>query len=149
MKTEAVVISTDGRFAVVETERTSACEGCHKSEDGKGCSVCSLMGGDRKLSARAKNTVGAQAGDRVMIESQTGRMLYYAVLVFLLPVVISLLCYAGASLLTAQMAWKLMGAAMGFCLTFAGLFLYSRAVQKKRCDIEIIEIIEITKRSQK
>ena len=34
----ATVIATDGQIATVEVERTSACEGCHKNEDGKGCS---------------------------------------------------------------------------------------------------------------
>ena len=97
MKTKAKVISLDGDFALVETERMSACEGCHKAEEGKGCSVCSLMGAsDRKLQAKANNRVGARVGDAVWIESATSRMMLYAVMVFLLPLVM-----AGVGLLIA------------------------------------------------
>ena len=130
MKTIATVIAVNGGLATVETQRTSACEGCHKSEDGKGCSVCSLMGGDRKLSAIAKNTVGAKVGDRVAIESATGRMLWYACLVFLLPLVVTLACYAIATQLTVNAVWHLLGALIGFVGTFFGVFAYSRYIQK-------------------
>ena len=141
MKTIATVIAVNGGLATVETQRTSACEGCHKSEDGKGCSVCSLMGGDRKLSAVAKNAVGAKVGDRVAIESATGRMLWYACLVFLLPLIVALISYAIATQLTANSTWHLVGALIGFVGTFLGIFAYSKYIQKKRYDVEITEIL--------
>ena len=141
MKTIATVIAVNGGLATVETQRTSACEGCHKSEDGKGCSVCSLMGGDRKFSAVAKNAVGAKVGDRVAIESATGRMLWYACLVFLLPLIVTLICYAIATQLTANSTWHLVGALIGFVGTFLGIFAYSKYIQKKRYDVEITEIL--------
>ena len=141
MKNEAKVIVTDGIYATVEVERSSACEGCHKSEDGQGCSVCTLMGGNRKFSAKAYNKKGACVGDRVVIESRTERVMLYAILVFLLPIVIAILSFFAVSLVTESSAWQTLGAAIGFVLSFFGLFIYSRAVQKKRCDIEITEII--------
>ena len=140
MKTKAKVIATDHEFAIVEAERTSACEGCHKAADG-GCSVCTLMGGDRRISARAINRVGACVGDTVSIESRTGRVIGYAVLVFLLPLLMALVGYGMTALLTDAIRWRAVGALVGLFCTFAGLFLYSRAVQKKRCDIEITEIL--------
>ena len=141
MRTEATVILTDGRSAVVETQRISACEGCHKSEDGKGCSVCTLMGGDRRFQAKAYNRAGAKAGDRVVIESRTDRMLWYAALVFLLPVVMALVFWGISVQITQSTTVQLLCALAGFVLAFAGLFVYSKVVQKKRFDIEITEII--------
>ena len=90
MRTEATVVEIRGSRAVVTTERLSACEGCHKATEGEGCSVCTLMGGNRTVSAEAENPLGAKVGDRVMIESRTGRMLWYAALVFLLPILLAI-----------------------------------------------------------
>ena len=142
MKNEATVISLEGKTAVVEAMRLSACEGCHKNEDGTGCSVCTLMGGDSRFRAKAFNSVGARVGDRVVIESHTGRMLLYAVLVFLLPIVVALVCYFAVQALTDRSAWQLGGALVGFAATFVGLFLYSGQLQKKKLDIVITEVIE-------
>lgn len=142
MKTIATVTAVNGAYATVETQRTSACEGCHKSEDGKGCSVCSLMGGDRSLSTKADNRIGAEVGDRVTIESATGRMLWYAGLVFLLPLVFALVGYGVSGLFTAITAWRLLGALIGFAGTFFGVFAYSKYIQKNRCDVKITEIVQ-------
>ncbi len=141
MQTKATVIALDGKFAIVETERTSACEGCHKAEDG-GCSVCSLMGSQKKITAKALNRAGAQIGDRVAVESSTSRMLWYAVLVFLLPIVTALAGWGIAALITDVEYWHLIGACIGFIGTFIGIFFYSRFVKSKRCDVEIIEILK-------
>ena len=142
MKTIATVIATDGRIATVEVERTSACEGCHKNADGKGCSVCSLVGGERKFSARAYNEIGAKVGDRVMIESRTERVIWYAVLVFVLPLLVALLGYAVAAVFSVSDACRIVCALVGFVGSFMGLWFYSGHVQKRRCDIVIAEISE-------
>ncbi len=141
MQTKATVLSLDGEFATVESIRTSACEGCHKSADG-GCSVCSLLGTGQKMRAKARNAVGAMPGDEVLIESDTGRMLGYAALLFLLPPVMAIVLYgilAGWGGVT--MGWQIGGALIGFFLSLGGVMLYSARVQKKRCDIEIVRIL--------
>ncbi len=141
MKTFATVTAVNGTTATVETQRVSACEGCHKSEDGKACSVCSLMGGEQKFSAKANNEIGARVGDRVVIESATGRMMWYAAIVFLLPLILAFVGYGVASLITEKTVWQICGAAIGFVGTFLLVFAYSRNIQKKRCDVVITEII--------
>ncbi|MBQ8441301.1 MAG: SoxR reducing system RseC family protein [Clostridia bacterium] len=143
MKTKAKVISLDGDFALVETERMSACEGCHKAEEGKGCSVCSLMGAsDRKLQAKANNRVGARVGDAVWIESATSRMMLYAVMVFLLPLVMAGVGLLIAFAVTESTLWHAAGAGIGFVLSFLFVFVYSRMVGKTRCDIDIVGVVE-------
>lgn len=143
MKTKAKVISLDGDFALVETERMSACEGCHKAEEGKGCSVCSLMGAsDRKLQAKANNRVGARVGDVVWIESATSRMMLYAVMVFLLPLVMAGVGLLIAFAVTESTLWHAAGTGIGFVLSFLFVFVYSRMVGKTRCDIDIVGVVE-------
>ena len=93
MRSEGKVISIDGKYAVVATERRAACEGCHKrSEDGT-CSVCTLLGGESRLDTRALNSAGAAVGDTVALESSSGRMLGYAALVFILPCLLAIAAY--------------------------------------------------------
>lgn len=139
MQTKAIVIARDGTFATVETERLSACEGCHKAEDG-GCSVCSLMGGNRKIAAKAYNSIGASVGDTVLIESRTGRMLWYAALVFLFPLLFGFLFWCAAAWLTAASGIRILSGLLGFVLCFVGVFFYSKHLNGY--DVEITEIIK-------
>ena len=140
MQTKATVIAVDGAYATVETTRTSACDGCHKAEEGN-CSICSLMGTGRKIQAKAYNGIGACVGDSVAIESLTGRMLWYALLVFILPIVIGLACWGVASAVTSSSLWQALCGVGGVLLSFVGIFFYSNRIQKTRCDIEITEIL--------
>jgi positive regulator of sigma E activity len=141
MKTNAKVISVESTYAVVEVQRTSACDGCHKKEDGKECSVCSLVGGDRSFSARAENSLGAEVGDSVLVETDTGRVMWYAVLVFLLPLLASGVGLAVASVFGATPLIQTACAIAAFLIAFIGLFLYSKKLQNKQPDIKITEIV--------
>lgn len=141
MQTKATVISIDGPFATVEAERNSACDGCHKAEEG-GCSVCTLMGSDRKIATRAINEIGAKVGDRVVIESHDGRMLWYAALVFIVPILATLLSWGLTALFTKTLLWQIAGGAFGFVVSFLVIFLYSKKISKSRCDVEIVEILK-------
>lgn len=85
MKQTARVIEINGDKATVEVERSSACAGCSKSHD---CFACK-----KKIKVTAENTVGADVGDRVIIESPSERILGYAILVFVLPIVISFFAF--------------------------------------------------------
>ena len=140
MQTKATVTSIDGAFATVEAERTSACDGCHKAEEG-GCSVCSLMGSDRKIATRANNPLGAKIGDRVLIESKTSRMLWYGALVFILPIVVALLAWGIVSQFTSAIATPAIAALIGFALVLICVSIYSKKVLACRCDVEIVEIL--------
>ena len=141
MQTKAVVVAVEGIFATVETERKSACDGCHKAEQGD-CSVCSLMGGDRKIATKAHNKIGAKVGDIVTIESRSTRMLWYGLLVFILPIVIALLAWGISSQFTNNTILQTVVAFAGFITCLLGVALYSKKVLSCRCDVEIIEIVK-------
>jgi len=142
METRARVVEVDADgIAIVESRRKSACEGCHKKSDGEGCAVCSLMGSDPVIRTRADNALGAKVGDTVMIASDTSRMLRYAAMVFLLPLLCGAVGYLAASLLTERPVWQAGAALCGFALAFVGLRLYSARVIAKRCDTVITAIL--------
>lgn len=141
MQTKATVVSVDGDIAIVESTRASACDGCHKAKDG-GCSVCSLMGADRKISTRAYNPIGAVVGDRVVIESDTGRIMLYAALVFLLPLVLGLLFWGITVCITKSIGWQIFGGCVGFVISFISVYFYSKSKRNRACDVVIVEITE-------
>ena len=143
MKTKAKVISVQGLVAIVEVRRSSACDGCHKMADSKkGCTVCSLMGGGtEKFTSRADNTIGANVGDTVFVESATSKVLFYAMLVFILPIITAFIGWFLSSLLTESTPWRLGGAAVAFFATFLGLHVYSCLMRKKQPDVVITEIV--------
>lgn len=143
MKAKAKVISVSGTVAIVECVRMSACEGCHRASEGSECSICSLMGGNRTVRAKAENLSGAKVGDDVIVESSTSRILGYAAAVFLLPLLLAALFYGIASAVSASDLWKWIFAGIGFAVSFFGTFFYSRRIQKDRCDVIITEILDL------
>lgn len=141
MTGEARVVSLDGDYAVVESRRKSACKGCHKNA-GEGCGVCGLLGGDSTVRTRALNRAGAAVGDMVTVSTETRRVLWYAFIVFLMPVAAA---FAGFWLGGLMSDGELLSAVLatgGMVLAFAGVWLYSRFVAGKRCDAVIVEVIK-------
>lgn len=142
MRTKATVVEiVNETVAVVSVERRSACDGCHKAEGDKGCSVCSLLGGNREARARALNTAGASVGDTVALESRTSRILSYAAFVFLLPVILGLVGYLLGFYAFSLGEWAIALAFWGIVLSFLPIWLYSKLVVSHRLDVEIVEIL--------
>ena len=142
MITEATVTAIEGKFAVVENERKSACDGCHKNIDGNSCSICSLAGGNRKISMRAYNKIGAEVGDRVEVETESSRVLWYAALIFLFPIFSAMVGYFIGNAVNGNSKLGLLLAAVAMVLAFAAVAVYSKLVVGKRSDAEIVKIIK-------
>ena len=140
MLTTAKVIEVQGNRALVEVQRKSACEGCHKMTSGEGCGVCSLLGSDSRFTAKADNRIGACVGDRVEVQSATGRVLYYSALVFLVPVIVGVLLYVVSGALFQTELYRYLMLFAGFAVCFLGIWLYSKLVISKRCDVEIVRV---------
>ena len=138
MKNKATVISTDGEFAVVEVVRLSACEGCHKAESGS-CSVCTLAGGGaKKVSVRAHNPIGAEAGETVVVESSSRRMLLYAACLFLLPLLLFAAGLGIAELFHAAFCVRVLAGFCGLLLAYIGVLIFEKTVAAKHCDVTIV-----------
>lgn len=140
MRVKAVVTEVSEKYSVVESERMSACEGCHKSAEG--CSVCSLMESEKKISTKAINRIGAKVGDTVEIETESRRVMLYAAVVFMLPVFLCLAFYGVASLLGFGETVRYVFLAAGFVISLFFIWIYSKFIVEKRIDAEIVEITD-------
>ena len=75
-----------GGYAMISVPRKSACG--HDCEE---CAGCGMTGA--AIKAKAKNKIGAQPGQKVIVESSTKKLLGVVALVYLLPVVLFLMGY--------------------------------------------------------
>ena len=107
--------------ATVLCVRESACSGdCHK------CSGCGAA--KESILLRADNPIGAQVGDLVKVESETGPVLKAAAVLYMLPLVLFIAGYL------LGMQWKLGGliGALAFALSIGIAVAYDRLVMKKK-----------------
>lgn len=134
MTQKGIVKKTEGEYAYVSVMRTSACDACHA----KGfCVECK-----KTMDARALNSVGAEAGDTVELESPTGTVLGYAAIMFLLPVVSAIGSYLIASLWLAE-AMRLIVSLAFFIAAFVFIYLFfnSKRIREKNT-VTIVKIIK-------
>ncbi len=138
MQQIGIVKEICGEFATVEVSRQSACEGCHANTDG-GCAAC-VSFGDKKTTAKAKNTANAKVGDRVLLETNSGTVILYAAAVFLFPIILAVVGYILGSLLKLAAA-AYIGALIGFILAFVIVWATLNKRASKRCDVHIVRIL--------
>ncbi len=141
METKATVLSLAGEYAIIETDRKSACDGCHKQSEGSSCAMCAMMGEKSRLQSRAYNPIDARPGDTVLVETPSARVLGYGALVFLLPLAACMAGYGLGSLLPFGTVGQAAAAFCGFIGAFCGVGVYARRVLPRRCDVTITQIL--------
>lgn len=77
MTGEAVVVSVCGNEAVVKISKSSAC-----GHDCASCKACS----NPSYEISVINKIGANVGDKVLIETKTSKVLFASFLLYILPV---------------------------------------------------------------
>ena len=93
MRKAAVVVADLGGFKEIEVSRSSACEGCSQNKDGS-CHACIALGDkNRAMRTKARDELGAEVGDRVIVETDSGTVIRYAAEVFLLPILLAAVGY--------------------------------------------------------
>lgn len=119
-------------MAELLVQRESACSGdCHK------CSGCGSVGQTIRLTA--KNPIGAQKGDIVVIESGSGVVLKAAALIYLLPLTLFLIGYLAFMHLGA---WAALIGLGGFILGALPAVLYNRKVKNRPPEYTIIKFVK-------
>lgn len=111
----------DGRAEVIRI-RESACSGdCHK------CSGCGAA--QQTMVLTANNPIGAQPGDMVVLESDSGPVLKAAVLLYLVPLVLFVAGY-----LLGEQLWQkgVFLSLCGFLLGLVPVKCYDRHLTKKK-----------------
>ena len=134
MTKEGIVTRIDGDTAVVLVKTMNACDVC-RAECGGHCDKARLE------KVCAKNDIGASVGNRVMLYSDTKSVMLWAVLVFILPIV---LCFAASILTYSTTLSPLWTGAVGV-LVFFGTFAVLKFVFRNKKDSDIFFIQEIIK----
>ncbi|MBQ0038228.1 MAG: SoxR reducing system RseC family protein [Clostridiales bacterium] len=111
-----------GGFVEISVPRKSACG--HDCEE---CAGCGMTGA--AIHARAKDTAGAQPGDKVVVESSTKKLLGVVVLVYVLPVIFFLLGYFLTPSLSESVRYVIAIAAAA--AAFIPSVLYDRYAKRK------------------
>lgn len=114
-----------GGMAEIEVTRRSAC--------GHDCAKCGGCGGleTQTLYVTARNRAGAQVGERVLIEGETGEVLGYAGLVYLLPVLLFFVGYGvGGALKFGAGLCALCGGLL-FAIGILSAVWYSRRMKER------------------
>lgn len=107
--------------AELTVRRKSACSGdCHQ------CGGCGTV--EQTLRLTAENPIGAQVGDRVLVESASGVVLTAAILVYLLPLAAFLGGYLAALSLGA---WAFAVGGVCFALGLIPALAYDRRVKHR------------------
>ena len=111
-----------GGYAEISVPRKSACG--HDCEE---CAGCGMTGA--AIKARARNDIGAQPGDKVVVESSTKKIVGVVARVYVLPVVLFLLGYFLSEGLAEGMRYAI--AVATFVVSFIPCVLYDRHARKK------------------
>ena len=114
----------DSKYAVISVPRKSACG--HDCEECAGCGVSGAA-----VRARAVNTVGAKVGQKVVVQSDTNKMLRIVALVYLIPVVLFLAGYLLPTLIGLSVAMQYTLAILGFAAGIAAAVAYDRRLRAR------------------
>ena len=122
----------DNGYAEISVPRKSACG--HDCEE---CAGCGMTGAS--IYAKARNTAGAQPGDKVVVQSSTRKLLGVVALVYLLPVLGFMLGYFLTTMLPE--GWRYAVAIAAAAVFFVPCVFYDRYA--KRRNILTYEILRL------
>jgi len=114
----------DNSHVEISVPRKSACG--HDCEECAGCGVSGAS-----VHARASNPIGAIPGQKVVVESSTGKMLRIVVLVYLIPVVLFLAGYLIPALLGTSVGVQYTLAGLGFVVGILFAIFYDRRLRER------------------
>ena len=113
-----------GGYAEISVPRKTACG--HDCEE---CAGCGMTGA--AIHARAKDPVGVRPGQKVVVESDTKKMLKIVSFVYLIPVVLFLAGYLITLALTPSVAVQYTAAVLGAVLGVVLAVWYDRRVKAR------------------
>lgn len=116
------ILDTD--HAVISVPRKSACG--HDCEECAGCGVSGAA-----VRAKAVNPVGAKPGQKVVVQSDTKKMLRIVALVYLIPVALFIIGYVVMALLGTSIAMQYTVAIAGFLAGIAAAVGYDRHLRAR------------------
>ena len=131
MKEIGIVREVSGDFCIVGVKRNSAC--------GDNCTTCSATCKQKEATCTAKNTAGAQVGQKVAIEINTQKVLKSAFLVYVLPIFVLICVYLVMD--SFKIPYPAIYALASMIVVFAVLFARDKHVKDEFIS-EVLEILE-------
>lgn len=125
MKQKGIVKETENGIAIVSILREEACSSC------SGRKFC---GSAKRVDVKVKNSIDAEVGDTVEIETASEKVLGFAALVFLAPVLLAVVLYL--AFLTVDQTVASLTAFLGFIIPF----IVAYVLDKKKKDNFLPEI---------
>lgn len=161
MTVKGKVISVEGDFATVEVRRRAMCDGCPndtanrapagnneadkntapQSSCGHSCAMGALLGDRKNMNVSVKNTLGAQRGDTVELESPDRTVLSSAFLVFILPLILAFGFWFVADRIFDKELYSYIAAACGFALSLAICAAVEKRTEKTGAKIIMKDIV--------
>ena len=130
MREQAIVVKTTGKIAVLRIQKRPECEGCK---------ICAFKEGQSVVKVKAKNTVGAKAGDTVIVQAEKDNRLLASFIVYILPVLFAAAGAAVGFLALDDQLWAALCCVAGLVLGFAAVFLLDKwAVRSRRFRLEVV-----------
>lgn len=114
----------DAGHAEISVPRKSACG--HDCEECAGCGVTGAA-----VHARALNPIGARPGQKVVVQSDTNKMLRIIALVYLTPVLLFLAGYFITMAVTSSAAIQYLAAGTGFAAGILLAVFYDRRLRQR------------------
>lgn len=114
----------DADHAEISVPRKSACG--HDCEECAGCGVTGAA-----VHARALNPIGARPGQKVVVQSDTNKMLRIIALVYLTPVLLFLAGYFITMAVTSSAAIQYLAAGTGFAAGILLAVFYDRRLRQR------------------
>ena len=138
-----VIEIDDNNIAVVSTQRSSACSSCHNCEASGACHAELIFGEQNSdVLHRVENTIGAKVGDSVEISVSTNKTLLISALVFILPLIVTVVLYFCLSAFISNMGILTALLVALYFLSFAVIAKIVNVYAKNNIKIVFVRILE-------
>ena len=131
MEIIGTVVKTDGDEAIVSVKRVSAC--------GENCANCAGVCETTNATTVVKNTADARVGDTVKIESESADVIRAAVVLYIVPVVVTILIAALVYGFGGADVYVFVFSAVGFFGSFLGVKFFEKKITPKSQITKIIK----------
>lgn len=140
MKERAIVVKTAGKTALLRIEKHPECDSCK---------VCAFRSGKSTVKVKAKNTVGAKAGDEVIVQAEKDNRLLASFIVYVIPVLLAGAGVAIGALALKAEVWAAILCLIGLALGLAVVYMLDKFAAKSRgFGMEVVEICQNTNNYQ-
>ncbi len=133
MREQGIVESTEKGFAKVKVQKKEECSKC---------GMCLFPKGADSVTLHAVNSVNAKTGDTVVIESKSGSKLLGAILAFLVPLILILVCVLLAIFVIENEIYGLIGSVVAVAVWYLILPQIDKKLKKsKTFSAEILLVV--------